>query len=380
MKKILILTHEFPPFYGGVATYASELALAADALGHQVTVVAPDFGEDCQLSDRQNYPFSVIRYHAGVYSFKKLIPLLLRAWRYAKADRYDIIHAVDWPYAMALAFINKIKKIPFVATVYGTEILGINDIKQFKFLLVKNPFGKAQKIFAISEFTKALLWEKCPDISPDKVITTLLGINVQKLKQIGKTENVRDIYSIPPNNKIILTVSRLDERKGHRTVLNALAQLPDTVKQNITYVIIGGSGTASYKRELEELKKKCGVQVIFTGKVSERRLKSFYHTGSIFCMPGEPHPQKVEGFGLVYLEAAVWGLPAIASKIGGVPEVVLDGKTGLLVEPLDISALTKAIIKLLTDEPYRKKLGENVKKYAQTFTWQKCAQLTYGNE
>ena len=379
MKKILLLTHEFPPFHGGIATYASELALAVHTLGHQVTVVAPDFGEDCQLSDRQNYPFPIIRYHAGVYSFKKLIPLLMRTWRYAKADGYDMIHAVDWPYAMALAFINKIKKIPFVATVYGTEILGLHNVKQLRFLLLKNPFDKAQKIFVISKFTKALLLQRYPDISPDKVIVTLLGVNAQKFKQLDKIEKVRDIYSISKDNKIILTVSRLDERKGHRTVLNALAQFPEAVKQNVTYVIIGGGGTTSYKHELAKLKERCGVQVIFAGEVSERRLKSFFKEGSFFCMPGDPHPQKVEGFGLVYLEAAVWGLPSIASKIGGVPEVVLDGKTGLLIEPLDISALTEAILKLVTDGPYRKELGKNAQKYAQTFSWQKCAQLTYGN-
>ncbi|MCM2271737.1 MAG: glycosyltransferase family 4 protein, partial [candidate division Zixibacteria bacterium] len=102
-----------------------------------------------------------------------------------------------------------------------------------------------------------------------------------------------------------------------------------------------------------------------------------YSKSSIFCMPGVPHPLKVEGFGLAYLEAAAQGLPSIGTSIGGVPEVVRHDQTGIVIAPEDRRALASAINKLLTNNEYCIRLGRNARQEAEQFTWRRCAEATY---
>ncbi len=378
MKKILMLTHEFPPFCGGVGTYAKHLALAAHEIGHDITLVAPDYGENLNESDRRAYPFEVLRYRAGGYAVKNLPALLWRTWRWTSRAEFDIVHAVDWPYLLALAFLNKFKQIPFVATAYGTEILGLPDSKHARFLSGQNFFEKPNRIFAISESIKSLLLKQFPGVRQENVIVTLLGVDSDMFGPTRNENDIRKAYSIPKDHKIILTVSRLDERKGHRLVLKALARLPEEIKQKTTYLVAGGGGNGFYLKELHQLAGECGARVLFADTVPGDHLKALYKTSSVFCMPGEPHPKKIEGFGLVYLEAAAQGLPSIGSRLGGIPEVVLHEKTGLIIEPLDTAALSRALIKLLTDESYRQELGRASREHARTFSWTRCAEQTYG--
>ncbi len=378
MKKILMLTHEFPPFRGGIATYACELAIAAQALGHEVTVVAPDFGEDLADHDRAKYPLTVQRYNAGVYSRKELLPLLIRSWQWSRNNSYDVIHAVDVPYVMSLSLVNRFRRVPFVATAYGTDILAMPNSKQAKLLGVRNMFAFPETVFTISWFTRDLLVDRCRTVSDDKVQITHLGVDARWFEPVGKTGEVLEKFAIPKDHKVILTVARLDERKGHRTILRAISQLEVSIKQKLTYLIVGKGDDYDYQQELQKLAGECGAKVIFAGGIADDDLRALYAAADIYCMPGEPHPKKVEGFGLVYLEAAAQKLPSIASKIGAVPEVVLHDKTGLMIEPGDEKGFIETLTKLLTDEPYRRALGEAACEYARTFTWKRCAEKTYG--
>jgi glycosyltransferase involved in cell wall biosynthesis len=90
------------------------------------------------------------------------------------------------------------------------------------------------------------------------------------------------------------------------------------------------------------------------------------------------HPIEVEGFGLVLLEAAMQGLPAVAGRLGGVPEIVRDNETGLLVAPGDRMALAAALQRLLDDEALRTKLGHAAREAARHFTWDRCARQIFG--
>jgi len=105
-----------------------------------------------------------------------------------------------------------------------------------------------------------------------------------------------------------------------------------------------------------------------------------YASAQLFCMPGEPHPRRVEGFGLVYLEAAAQGVAAIASRLGAIPEVVVDGETGIVIEPMDHTALGAAVLQFIQDPAFAQRLGENARKWASGFSWHRCAQETYDEQ
>ena len=82
---------------------------------------------------------------------------------------------------------------------------------------------------------------------------------------------------------------------------------------------------------------------------------------------------------MAYLEAAASGLPSLGTRVGGVPEAVVDGVTGILVEPGNHEALVAALTRLLGDESYRSQLGQNAKSNCRRFTWKRCAELTYSD-
>jgi Glycosyl transferases group 1/Glycosyl transferase family 2 len=146
----------------------------------------------------------------------------------------------------------------------------------------------------------------------------------------------------------LLTVSRLVERKGHRKILEAMVQIPD-----VTYTIVGDG---AMKRALEEDVKRLGLEdrVTFLQFVSDGKLPELYASHDIFVMPTTKTDTDREGFGIVYLEAGLFGLPVIATRQPGVDEAVIDGETGLLIEDT-ISALVAAISRLVGDKELRQR-------------------------
>jgi glycosyltransferase involved in cell wall biosynthesis len=378
MKRILMLTHEFPPLRSGVGTYAYELAKAAKGIGHDVTVLAPNYGEELSRSDRLTYDFNVARFDGRDFENRNFLSLIRRVRRWSKKSEFDIIHTTDWPHLLGMAFLNKFRRIPFTATLYGTEIRGWKHYTLPKLFFGKSAFQTPARIIIQSEFVRTLLLENYPSVNPERIILAYPGVASHWFNHEASKKNVRQIYRIPEDHRIMLTVSRLESRKGHRVAMNAMNLLPESIRSKLTYVIVGKPRTHEYLLELKELVSRFKLNVIFTGELSQDFLSGFYETASIFCMPGEPHRARVEGFALVYLEAAAHGLPSIASHISAVPEVVLHEKTGLLVPTHDAEALARSIERLINHPELCRQFSENAKAWAQTFTWERCARQTYG--
>jgi glycosyltransferase involved in cell wall biosynthesis len=376
MKKILILTHEFPPIIGGIAIYTEQIALAASKSGHDITVLAPGSKRNSK-DDKKNYPYEVIRYGAGDYSFKRLPQLIWRVYRWSKRSDYDIIHAMDWPHLLAMAYLNRYRDIPYVGTIYGTEIMLAKNSRQIRYLTGNRIFSQPRHTFAISEFTKNLLLENYKEVKPERVTVTPLGVDYKKFSDFRRDFDIHKKYSIPNSNHILLTVSRLDERKGHLTVFTALSKLEPELKRKITYIIAGSGKNKKFIERLKKLAQVSGVDVKFIGRVDNEDLPSLYAGSTLFCMPGEIYSEKVEGFGLAYLEAAAAGLPSIASRIGGVPEVVIHEKTGILIEPGDSNGLATVLTRALNENEYRAAMGREAREHARRFDWDRCAKLTY---
>ncbi|MBU0614003.1 glycosyltransferase family 4 protein [Patescibacteria group bacterium] len=149
----------------------------------------------------------------------------------------------------------------------------------------------------------------------------------------------------------IITVSRLVERKGHIRVIEAIADLP-----NVEYIIVGeGPFSHQIKKEIERFKVEDRVRLI--SNVQDCDLPEIYRSADVFVMPTVKTEIDREGFGIVYLEASLFGLPIIASNQPGVDEAVMDRVTGFLVNN-DIE-LKKAIIKLSSDSALRNKMGHS---------------------
>lgn len=377
-KSIVILTSEFPPYGGGIATYAAELASAAHRSGHEIHVVAPDMGEDQTIFD-QKFPFVVHRYSGRCFGNRRTWSAFKAANKLLKKGRYDIVHAVDPVFGNILTILGWFRRQPFTWTVYGSEILMAFTTLEGRFNRYIGTFRAASKIFAISAYTQSLLLDKFPKISPKNVQVTRLGVSDYWF-QDHDTVDVRGAYDISPDKKVILTAARVTRRKGQDLVIEAISKLPEEYKTSITYVVVGSVKDPQFQGQLERLASVSGVQVVFTGAVPLFDLCSWYDTAWLHCMPGRHDPSVVEGLGLTYLEAAARGCPSVACRIGGIPEAIRHNETGILLSDETVDALIGVLLRLLKDKKLRDELASAARAWAKTFSWDACAHASYAED
>ena len=376
-QRILLLASEFPPFGGGISTYTAELAAAAQRLGHTVKVLAPDLREDQTAFDEQ-FDFEVIRYAGTCKGNRRTWSAYSTAWKLLRAERFDQVHAVDPIFANFLTVARGLLRIPFLWTVHGSEILMAFTTLEGRFSRFLGTFHSSARIVTNSEYTRGLLLERFPSVHAGKVQVTLLGVSDWWHEEVP-AQDVRSAYSIAPEKHVLLTAARLTPRKGQNLVLQALKDLPEEHKQNLCYVLVGVTKDERYARDLWELADVSGVQVVFTGPVSREELRAWYDTAWVHCMPGGHDPSVVEGLGLAYLEAAARGCPSIGGRMGGIPEVIQDGVTGLLLEELTPEVLGSVLVRLLTENGLRDRLAEAAIPFSREFSWDRCAQKTYSS-
>ena len=168
---------------------------------------------------------------------------------------------------------------------------------------------------------------------------------------------------------ILLTLSRLEKRKGHALVLQAVKRLKEKFPK-IKYFIVGDG---DQKPELERIVKKYDLieNVHFTGILNEHQKKYLLDQVSLMIMPtlDERHNLSIEGFGISYIEAGMHGIPSISSGLGGTKESVIDGKTGIICNPNNVSSIKDSIRKVLINKTMYKKLSINSKNFSKKFLW-----------
>ncbi len=158
------------------------------------------------------------------------------------------------------------------------------------------------------------------------------------------------------NVPVILTVGRLSERhKGFDTAILATAAIARSVP-HVKLVIVGPGDQSA----LRATAKSAGVteRVVFTGLLDRVDLLRLFRTCDVFLLPGREVGTTAEGFGIVYLEAARFAKPVVAGRAGGVPEAVVDGTTGVLVDGGSAAEVAGAVAALLADRPRAERLGQ----------------------
>lgn len=188
------------------------------------------------------------------------------------------------------------------------------------------------------------------------------GIN---LEFFSKTASERPrLLKIPElqGKPLILTAAMFRDdvkTKGLVWLIRCCAEL---VNKNISFhLVIAGSGTME-NRLKQVAEKYLPGRHTFTGKISQHQMQVFYRSGDIFAFPGIR-----ESLGMVFLEAQACGLPVVAFNNGGIPEVVGDGKTGLLVPMYDCNCFCKQLVRLLTDKKLCKQMGKKAVQYVEKY-------------
>lgn len=377
--KILILSSEFDPYRGGIGTYARELALSAVELGHTVEFVAPDYGSDQSALD-QTFPFRVRRYAGGQHTMKDLPAKIRLVRNIAKeAEGFDLVHAVDWPFFVPLALSGFRGRAKCLVTFHGTEITYMRKKQRSLPLGLLRFWSGWTRYVTNSRFTTKLLMDSFPAIKESEVMT--IGLGVRNSWREGRLERslARQQAGIASDRFVIISLGRVVRRKGHLVLAEALAKLPRDIAEKIDWFVIGPHYDEQYISELRAASESLPARASITGPLPEMDLKRLLSAGDLFCLPGYwDDSGQVEGFGLAFVEAGAFGLPSVATDVGGVPDAVLHGKTGLLVKPRDPVAVAEAILRLYRDEDYRMELARGAVRYADDATWTNIANETYG--
>lgn len=282
--------------------------------------------------------------------------------------RPDVIHA-HWPFPHAYIALGatKLFRIPLVLNFHGAELLLIRKKKWVKPLL-KFAIGQAQAVFANSSFTagkiKAL---RNVDVEWSPYGTTL---------ETGEISAEPTQAPHPVNGKFkILFVGRHIERKGICYLIEAAKYLP---RDQFEIRIVGvGDLTDKLKAQAAEVSTTPdAANIIFTGKLSPEALANEYRTANVFTLPAIVDSKgDTEGLGVVLIEAMELGLPVVASNVGGIPDVVVDGVSGVLVPEKNPEALASAYKRLAAEPELQKQLLEGARKRIdECFNWSKIVE------
>ena len=274
--------------------------------------------------------------------------------RICRKWRPDVIHA-HWPFPHAYIALGaaKLFKIPLVLNFHGAELLLIRKKKWVKPLL-KFAIGQAQAVFANSSFTAGKIKE-------------LRNVDVE-WSPYGTTLEVSPA-SHPVNGKFkILFVGRHIERKGICYLIEAAKYLP---RESFEIRIVGVGDLTEQLKEQAAHASADSAEIIFTGKLSPEALANEYKTANVFTLPAIVDSKgDTEGLGVVLIEAMELGLPIVASNVGGIPDVVIDGVSGILVPEKDPQALADAYKRLAAEpELVKQLLAGSQKRIADCFTW-----------
>lgn len=277
----------------------------------------------------------------------------------AREKKFDVIHA-HWPFPHALIALGacKLFRIPLVLNFHGAELLLIRKKKWIR-PIMKFIIRQAKAVFANSHFTAS----KIRELVPVSVEWSPYGSPLAS----GK---------IPPvharNGRYkILFVGRHIERKGIEYLIHAGAKL-DPKRFEIRIV-----GKGNLTESLKALAKKISPEnVTFTGPLSPDELRSEYQTANCFVLPAIVDSKgDTEGLGVVLIEAMQYGLPVISTEVGGIPDAVVNGETGILVPEKNSEALASAIEKLEQNPELEAELLKGAeRRIAECFDWKKIAE------
>lgn len=365
---LVLLTHEFSPFHGGVATFCAELARSLRTLGHSIEVWAPDYGR-FPAQDSENFP--VVRLPGkGNLRPSGLFHLAKAVWQRREKLEGTVLLLPSVGAQMAVMLLSLLPGWPPVKMAllwHGSEILRFEHNLFWKKLAARL-IPRASLYFAASPFAGTLA---------EKGFASSLGGPVTVIPCAPSSDAFLPPEPLPPDSlgRIrILTLARLHPRKGQLHTVRALANLSPELKARVIYQV-AGEGDISYLNGLRQSCQAAGIAFDYLGPVPPSRLSSIYAQCDIYAMTSRSLPRSVEGFGITYLEAGLQSKPVVACRTGGVDGAVLDGETGLLVGEDDLSGLTAAFASLVSDASLRRRLGQGNFRHASDFSWDRSARL-----
>lgn len=381
--KIVLACVRYPPAPGGAETHVRSLAEAYQRAGHDVVVHTSDLFTEYPFA-RRDLPREV----NGVKVVRHPAQRLLGAWTYMPdmphallqaAKDADVLHAHSYGYhqTVATARAARFDGTPFVFTPHFHPPWSMEGGRARRVLrgafdrtLGRQVVREATRIIGVSRGEVEEMKRYLP-VDPAKVRIVPNGFDAARYREAPDGHAARRRLGVPEGAPLVLFAGRLASNKGlHHLVpafARAAAERPDAV------LVLAGEDQG-WRPRLEAMARELGIaeRVRFTGHVPDAEYRETLAAADVLVLPSE-----WEAFGIVLLEAMACGVPCIATRVGGAPEVVEEGKTGLLVRYGDEAALAGALRELLADPARARAMGAAGRERAMSsFSWDAVAART----
>ncbi|MCO6457082.1 MAG: glycogen synthase [Pirellulaceae bacterium] len=391
--KALFLTREYPPYvYGGAGVHVEYLS---EELARLMEVEVRSFGDQDVAHDHlkiKGYPFVGPAFERIDKRLKGALDTLeTNLVTLTDPVDADVVHCHTW-YSHFAGILTKLSYgIPLVVTTHSLEPLRPWKREQLgrgydlSSWVEKTAIEMADAVIAVSRETKADI-VRLFDVTPDKVKVIYNGIRIEQYKPTRETDVLRK-YGVDPDRPIVLFVGRITRQKGIIHLVNAI---PHIDREAQVVLLAGAPDTPEIGQEMTARVREIQQQrphVIWVQEMLDKpAVIQMYSHADVFCCPSIYEP-----FGIINLEAMACGTAVVASAVGGIKEVVVDGQTGLLVplqqqseapyEPVDPAGfardLAAAVNRLLADDNLRLAMAEQGQIRArEVFSWSSIAQQT----
>jgi phosphatidyl-myo-inositol dimannoside synthase len=349
-SRLLVLTPDFPPAFGGIQLVAGRLVQNFHRLDARVVT----FDHAGAESVDRNSGLDVVRVPRSPVPKTSHTWLNIRGFREAFRFQPDVVLSVHIIVAPAATLIQRQRGTPFALYLHADELPSRPHLTPW---VVK----RADANIAVSSYTRQLALEAGAD--PGSIHQIPPGVDIPPPSPVERERR-----------PTVVSVARLTDRyKGHDVLIRAMhrvkAEVPDAV-----LVVVGDGPLLD---ELVELARSEGLadSVRFTGSVPDEERDEWLDRAHVFAMPSRlpPGGKGGEGFGIAYLEAGAHGLPVVGGDVAGALDAIVDGETGLLVDPTDPGAVAEAVSSLLLDRDRAERLGRAGAARARAFAWPRIA-------
>ncbi|WP_166820450.1 glycosyltransferase family 4 protein [Thalassoroseus pseudoceratinae] len=375
MSRTLLLSEIFPPTHGGSGRWFWEIYRRFPQERISCLVGAhPD-----QLSFDVTHEMDVVRESLsqtewGIVrptGWKQYFGNFKKVRRIVRERGIDRIHCGRCLPEGWLAWMTKrISGIPYECYVHGEDVETAACSRELRWM-VQRILGSADRLIANSQNTASLL-ESQWNIPTDRITVLHPGVDTHRFQPVAKSDDARRELGWR-HHTVILTVGRLQRRKGQDMLIRALPMIREAIP-NVLYAIVGDG---EERETLEALADSVGVRdrVQFLGEIDDATMISAYQQCDLFALPNRAVGRDIEGFGMVLLEAQACGRPVLAGNSGGTAETMKLGETGIVVPCETSEPLAEAVAKLLLDPRTLDEMGAAGREWVTTnFDWDSLAQ------
>lgn len=358
MAGCLMVTSSFLPGRGGIESYLAELC---SLLAPRVGVLAPGTRDGIPLPSDLGYPTYPLTRRFPLPDDRAVKDVIQRA---AELGTDRVLIGTPWPFALLGPRLRR-AGLRFAVVAHGAEMLTPAAVPYLNGKLAA-ALSQADLLLPVSRFTgdkmKDFLQSRGYEVPTMEVLRARVDVN--RFQPVEDRSSLKSAIGWPARSKVILCFGRLVPRKGVHRLIEALPEI--SVRVPDVRLVIAGTGPEM--KRLARLARPLGPRVVFTGPVPEADAPKVYAAADVFALAVSDRwfGLEIEGLGVVLLEAAASGTPAVTGRSGGTPEAVLDGRSGFVVDAGNRAELAGKIGEILANEELARSMGVEARAHIET--------------